>query len=153
MFWSKTLKLAGLTSLMMFTTAQAATFDKPETDITYRQSALTMIAINFSDMADMVKGKKEWNDSAFQLRSEQLAQLIPMAQHGFSSSDSQTGDTKAKAAIWTDADGFEAKFSQFNKDAQNLATVAKQGNRSAIKKAFGQTAKNCKSCHSDYKSK
>jgi len=153
MFWSKTLKLAGLTSLMMFTTAQAATFDKPETDIKYRQSALTMIAINFSDMADMVKGKKEWNDETFQLRSEQLAQLIPMAQHGFSASDSQTGDTKAKAAIWTDADGFAAKFSQFNKDALHLATVAKEGNRGQIKKAFGQTAKNCKSCHSDYKLK
>lgn len=153
MFWSKTLKLAGLTSLMMCTTLHAATFDKPETDIEYRQSALTMIAINFSDMADMVKGKKDWNDAQFQLRAEQLAQLIPMAQHGFISSDSQTGDTKAKAAIWTDADGFEAKFSQFSQDAQNLATVAKEGNRGAIKKAFGQTAKNCKSCHSDYKSK
>ncbi|QUM75471.1 cytochrome c [Moritella sp. 24] len=153
MFWSKTLKLAGITSLMMFTTAQAATFDKPETDIKYRQSAFSMIAINFSDMADMVKGKKEWNDAQFQLRAEQLAQLVPMAHTGFGSADSKEGDTKAKAAIWTDADGFATKFAKFTKDTQNLANVAKEGNRGQIKKAFGQAAKNCKSCHSDYKSK
>lgn len=153
MFWGKTLKLAGLTSLMIFSTAQAATFDKPETDIEYRQSAFTMIAINFSDMADMVKGKKDWNDALLQRRAEQLVQLIPMAQHGFIASDSQTGDTKAKAAIWTDADGFAAKFSQFSQDAQHLATVAKAGDRGQIKTAFAQTAKNCKSCHNDYKEK
>ncbi|PKH04709.1 cytochrome c [Moritella sp. Urea-trap-13] len=153
MFWSKTLKLAGLTSLMMFSTAQAATFDKAETDIKYRQSALTMIAINFSDMADMVKGKKQWDDSQFQLRAMQLSHLVPMAHAGFASADSQEGNTKAKSEIWKDTAGFDKKFAKFTADTKNLAFVSARGERGDIKKAFGQTAKNCKSCHSDYKFK
>ena len=141
------------TAFTLPATVQAATFDKAETDIAYRQAAFSMIAINLGDMADMVKGKKAWDEAAFQQRAAQLAQLAPMAEVGFQAADSQHGDTKAKAAVWTDSAEFAAQFKQFISDADNLAAVAQQGDRGQMKKAFGQAAKNCKACHSDFKEK
>ena len=141
------------TALVLPAAVQAATFDKADTDIAYRQAAFSMIAINLGDMADMVKGKKVWDEAAFQQRAAQLAQLAPMAEVGFQAADSQHGDTQAKTAVWTDNAEFAAQFKQFINDTDNLAAVAQQGDSDQMKKAFGQAAKNCKACHNNFKEK
>ena len=64
--------------------------------------------------------------------------------------DSNKGDTKAKETIWTDRDGFVAASEKFASDAA-AAMAAKPADLDAFKAAFGNVAKNCQSCHEDYR--
>ncbi|UJF17593.1 cytochrome c [Vibrio sp. SS-MA-C1-2] len=140
-------------SFLFAGTAVANTFNEPDKAIEYRQATFTMIAGNLGQMADMVKGKQEWNSELFAKRAEQLSQLSLMPQDAFAVKGSDKGDTKAKPEIWSDWDGFTTKLNKFQADTANLAKVAAGGDQKAIKQAFGQAAKNCKACHSDYKYK
>ncbi|OAN11515.1 cytochrome C [Photobacterium jeanii] len=138
---------------LVATTVSASPFEKPEDAIHYRQSAFSMIATNFGDMADMVKGRKDWDQALFSKRAQYISTLALMPAEAFSVDGSDKGDTKAKPEIWTDWDGFTVKLNKFQTDLVNLAEVASQGDERATKRAFGVAAKNCKSCHSDYKFK
>ena len=60
-------------------------------------------------------------------------------------------DTEAKAEIWSNWSGFEAKMSDFQKEAAKLAEVAKGGDPAAIKAQFGKTAETCKACHKEFR--
>ncbi|MCW8329966.1 cytochrome c [Photobacterium sp. SDRW27] len=141
-----------LGSVMLVATSVSATpFEKPEDAIHYRQSAFTMIAANFGDMAEMVKGRKDWDQAAFSQRAQFISQLSLMPEEAFEVPGSDQGDTKAKPEIWTDWDGFTVKLNKFQIDMAKLAKVSVEGDERATKRAFGVAAKNCKSCHSDYK--
>ncbi|KLV08072.1 MULTISPECIES: c-type cytochrome [Photobacterium] len=131
--------------------AVASPFEKPAEAIKYRQSAFTLIAANFGDMAAMVKGSKEWDQKLFSQRAQFVSQLTYMPEEGFKYEGSDKGETKARPEIWSDWNGFSAKLTTFQQDMANLANVARDGDEKATKRAFAQAAKNCKSCHSDYK--
>lgn len=141
-----------LGSVMLVATSVSATpFEKPEDAIHYRQSAFSMIATNFGDMADMVKGRKNWDQAVFSQRAQFISQLSLMPEEAFKVQGSEKGDTKAKPEIWTDWDGFTVKLNKFQIDMAQLAKVSLEGDERSTKRAFGVAAKNCKSCHSDYK--
>jgi len=137
--------------LLVATSVSASPFEKPEDAIHYRQSAFSMIATNFGDMAEMVKGRKEWDQKQFSQRAQFISQLSLMPEEAFKFSGAETGDTKAKPEIWSDWDGFSVKLNKFQSDMAQLAAVSLEGDERATKRAFGVAAKNCKSCHSDYK--
>ena len=137
--------------VLVATTAVASPFEKPEDAIHYRQSAFTMIAANFGDMAEMVKGRKDWNQDVFAQRAQYISQLSLMPEEAFNVEGSDKGDTKAKPEIWSDWNGFTGKLTKFQGDLAQLANVSSEGDERATKKAFGVAAKNCKSCHTDYK--
>lgn len=137
--------------LLAATSASAMPFEKPEEAIEYRQSAFYMIATNFGDMAAMVKGRKDWDQAQFSQRAQFISQLTMMPEEAFQMKGTDKGDTKARPEIWSDWDGFTAKLNKFQGDMANLAKVSAQGDQRATMKAFGVAAKNCKSCHSDYK--
>ncbi len=62
----------------------------------------------------------------------------------------QSGETKAGDAIWSDADGFKALSAKMVKDATAAAEAAGKG-LDAFKAALGPVAKNCQSCHEKYR--
>lgn len=141
-----------LAGCFLFATGVAANpFEKPADAIEYRQSAFTMIATNFGDMAAMVKGRKDWDQQQFSQRAQNISQLSYMPEEAFKVEGSDQGDTKAKPEIWSDWDGFTIKLTKFQNDMATLAKVSLDGDERATKRAFGEAAKNCKSCHSDYK--
>lgn len=144
-------KLLISSMILVASTAVASPFEKPEDAIEYRQSAFSMIATNFGDMAQMVKGRKDWDQNTFTQRAEHIAQLSLMPEEAFKVEGSDKGDTKAKPEIWSDWDGFTGKLNKFQGDLAQLAKVSAEGDERATKKAFGVAAKNCKACHSDYK--
>ncbi|MGF1701783.1 cytochrome c [Photobacterium makurazakiensis] len=145
----KKILLAGL--VLTATSISASPFEKPSDAIEYRQSAFTMIAANFGDLAEMVKGRKDWDQDQFSQRATFISQLTLMPEEAFAVEGSDKGDTKAKPEIWSDWDGFTAKLNKFQGDMANLAKVSLDGDERATKRAFGEAAKNCKACHSDYK--
>ncbi|MGB1092615.1 MAG: c-type cytochrome [Oceanobacter sp.] len=146
-------KLAAVAAFSTATLASAHALKDSDDAIEYRQSVFHLVAAHFGQMGAMVKGKKPFDAAEFQYRAESLDALAKMPLEGFTFPGSDKGHTKAKPEIWTDMDGFKSKLSQFQKDASALAKASKSGDMGSIKPAFGQTAKNCKSCHSDYKNK
>ena len=65
----------------------------------------------------------------------------------------KAGETKAKAAIWSDPADF-AKHSQALVDAaQKLVTLAEAGDQAGFAAQFGETGKTCGACHRAYKEK
>jgi len=63
----------------------------------------------------------------------------------------ETGyDTRAKAAIWTDREGFEAALQAFS-DAVDEAIAAAPQDLDALNAAAGPVFKKCKACHEDYR--
>jgi cytochrome c556 len=64
---------------------------------------------------------------------------------------SETGhDTEAKATIWTDRAGFEAKLEEFNTQV-DAAIAANPDSLEALNAAAGPVFKACKACHEGYR--
>jgi cytochrome c556 len=62
----------------------------------------------------------------------------------------KTGETKAGAAIWEDAAGFEALSKKMVVDATAAADAAAKG-LDAFKAAMGPVGQNCQACHQKYR--
>ena len=147
-------KVLILSSLLAASTVVFATpFKSDEDAINYRQHTYSLMATNFSDMAAMIKGKKDWDQSQFEARANNVLNLSLMTEEGFKNKSTATGDTKAKSEIWADWADFSGKQAMLTKNAKQLTEVSKTGDKSAIKNAFLAVAKDCKSCHKVYRSK
>lgn len=66
---------------------------------------------------------------------------------------SDTGETKAKAEIWSDMDKFQAKGKDAYGASVALVEAAKGGDNAATGAAFKKMAGACKACHEDFKAK
>lgn len=147
-------KLVVLGSLLIASTITNATpFKSDEDAINYRQHAYSMMATNFGDMGAMIKGKKDWDQTQFEMRAANVLNLSLMTEEGFKEKSSAKGATKAKSEIWSDWADFSGKQTMLSKNAKQLADVSKGGDKGAIKSAFMTVAKDCKSCHKAYRSK
>ena len=65
--------------------------------------------------------------------------------------NSDRGDTKARADIWMDFDGFKSRASANEQAALTLISSAKTGDVSATFSALKALGGTCKSCHENYK--
>ena len=144
-----TLLITALFSTSAFAEASDS-FKKAEDAVKYRKAAFRLISHNFADMGAMMKGKKPFNANVFSARADNVAALSHLPLEGFIK-NSNISDSKAKDDIWGNKADFETKMQKFQVDTANLARIAASGDQKAIKSAFGQTAKNCKSCHKNYK--
>ena len=60
-------------------------------------------------------------------------------------------DSRAKAEIWTDWDGFKKAAMDFEAAAPGLVAAAKTGDRGQIGAALGAVGKTCGGCHKPYR--
>lgn len=74
---------------------------------------------------------------------QQFATLFPAG--------SDSGDTKAAAAIWTDMAGFQAASKTTETAAGTLAEAGKSGDLTKVAAAFGDLGKSCGACHDKYR--
>ncbi len=65
--------------------------------------------------------------------------------------NSDSGDTKARADIWMDFDGFKSRASANEQAALTLISTAKIGDVSATIGALKALGGTCKSCHDNFK--
>ena len=65
--------------------------------------------------------------------------------------NSDGGDTKARADIWMDFDGFKSRASANEQAALKLISTAKTGDLSATIGALKALGGTCKSCHDNFK--
>lgn len=130
-----------------------AHIEKTEPLQSLRQSYFALIGMSFGPMADMVKGKIEWDQAQFERWSSDLAAVASYnVERGFAPG-SEEGRTRAKPDIWLNLDDFNERLGGLRAETAKLAEAAKTGDRAAIQAQLGATGKACKGCHDEYKAK
>ncbi|MCL1080076.1 cytochrome c [Parashewanella spongiae] len=142
--------MSALLSTAITTPALSHSFDGVEDAIQYRKAAFGLMAHNFGEMAAMLKGKKPMDKVIFAQRANNVAALAQLPHEGFIEG-SDKGETDVLAKIWKNKSDFDDKMKALQISANQLAKVSQLDDIKAIKKAFGATGKNCKSCHKSYK--
>lgn len=130
-----------------------AQFAKPEDAIEYRQSVMTVMGAHFGRIGAMVQGKVPFDAKAAAENAHVVHEMSLLPFSAFGPGTDLGHDTKAKPAVWKDPAKFQAAAKDMQQQVVKLDAAAKGGNLDAIKTAFGDTAKTCKSCHDDFREK
>ena len=118
-----------------------------------RKAKMKEVGKNLGIIGKMVKGETAFDGAAA------LAAYIAMgeASRGFGElfpEGSETGGkTTASPKIWSDRDGFNAAGQAFGNDLVAAANAGAPADVAALTASFGNVAKNCKACHTDYRIK
>lgn len=128
----------------------AAQFQKPEDAIKYRKAAFTVLATHFGRIGAVVQGRAPYDAAATAANAEIVATLAKLPFTAFGEGTG-SGDTRAKAEVWSEADKFKAGAQQMSEAVAKLNAAAKAGNLDQIKAAFGDTGKTCKACHDNFR--
>ena len=130
-----------------------AQFAKPEDDIEYRQSVMTIIGFHTGQMGAVVTGKKPYEKQEFSHNATIVEILSTLPWEAFMAPGSDKGKTKLKSSAFREKDKFMTKEKTFETEIQKLVKAADGDDFNAIKAQFGEVGKSCKSCHDDYRSK
>jgi cytochrome c556 len=133
--------------------ASAQQGPKPEDEIRYRQSVMNVQGRAMGPMGAMAQGKAPFNAAVAQKNSALLDSLMGLAWNSFGPGTDKGAPTRADAKIWSDAAGFKRAAEDAQKAVAQLAAVAKDGDETKFKSAFGAVGKACKGCHDDYRTK
>ena len=144
------LPLLCLTAFALATPAMAQDFGA---QLKARQGQFRIMAINLGILGEMAKGEAEYNaeaavSSAESIRAVSMINQGPLWPEG--SSEMGIEGTRAKANIWDNFDDFADKWSKLNPAAENLVSVAGNG-QEALGPALGQLGDACKACHDEYR--
>ncbi len=123
----------------------------PGTPQAARQEAMENNAAAMKAVGPMVKGAIPYDAR----RAELAMRVLANSSYGFVSlfpEGSDKGKTSASPAVWKDRAKFEAAVKKFGEDAEAAVQAAPKG-LDAFKKAFGQVASNCRSCHQTFRVK
>lgn len=131
----------------------AAQFEKPEDAIKYRQSALFVMGQHFSRIGAMANGKVPFDAKAAQDNATVVASLSRLPWAGFGPGTDKGRDTKAKPEVWSEQAKFREHAEKLEAESDKLLVAAKTGDLDKLKGAFGDTAKTCKACHDNYRSR
>ncbi len=146
-------KIIAATALLASLSFGAYAQSAAERAIQYRQGVMRAQGWHLGNMAAQVRGDKPYNKDDFARSATFLSQLLQMPWDGYGPGTEAGAPTKAKADIWLDTGKFKSAGDDAGKAAAALAQAAASGNMDQIKVAFGATAKTCKTCHDDFKSK
>ena len=129
----------------------AAAQAKPEDLVKQRKAALTLVAKYFGPIGAMVQGKAPYDAKIVARNAGYLETLSAMPWDGFDASTESFKETRAKPELYKE----KAKFDQMATDMQGaiakLNAAAKGTDQNAVKAAFGDVGKACKSCHDAYR--
>ena len=129
----------------------AAQFAKPEDAVKYRQAAFTLMGAHFGRIGAMVQGKVPFDATAAAANADLVVTMSKLPYAGFVEGTSRTDKGGPKASIWTERAKFDEKAKAMQAAVVKLDAAAKTGKEDALKSAFGDAAKACKSCHDDYR--
>ena len=133
----------------------AAADDAIETAIEARQGFYEMLAINMATLAGMAKGDVAYDEAAASRAAANIEALTHYDLPGLfieGSAAGQAEDTAAKPEIWTDMDGFKAKFDGLVQAAAGSSEAVK-GGQANVGPVVGKLGGACKACHDVYREK
>ena len=129
---------------------------KPEDAIKFRQSGYGFMAWNMARIKANVEGDKYNKEEV--IKAANAIQAIANSGMGalyLPGTDKGKGweETRAKSNIWTDKEKLGKAAMAFNKEANELAKVAANGDAHAVEEQLGKLGGTCKGCHDDFKAK
>ena len=130
-----------------------AKFAKPEHAIKYRKSVMFLIAQHFGRMGAMVKEKTPYNKEVFTGNAMVVETLSRLPWEAVMVPGADIGDTTLKSAALEQQAKFNEVARTFEKQTTKLVRTAKSGDFNAIKTQFGEVAKSCKACHTQFRTK
>ena len=134
-------------------TAVNAKFNKAQDAIRYRQAVMVLIGQHFGSMGQVVKGKQPYDQASFAEEAAVLEMLSKLPWDAFLYPESDRGKTKLKSKALKNKDDFMQAAQKLEDETAKLAADAKTGDLDPIKAQFGATAKTCKDCHGEFKSR
>lgn len=136
---------AGLVAIVM--TAPAA-FADPIAD---RQQLMKDNGRAVGTIAPIVRGERPFDAAAVQAALETLAEdAQKMDADTLFPAGTETGNTKAGPAIWSDRAGFVAAIEKFRTDSA-AAVAANVQDVDSLRQQFGAVSQNCSGCHQVYR--
>ena len=132
--------------------AAHAQFAKPEFAVKYRQSVMFLISQHFGRMAAMINDKASYDKAVFTDNALVVETLARLPWQAFMVAGTDKGDTALKSSAFKQQGQFNEIAQTFEKQTTALAIQAKNGDFDAIKTQFGEIAKSCKACHSQFRS-
>lgn len=129
----------------------SAQFSRPEDAIKYRKSVMFIIAQHFGRLGDMVKGVKPYEQGRFANNAALIENLSTLPWEAFLITGSDKGDTTMKASVLKNPEEFKKLSQTFQQETIKLVSAAKNNDVDAIKRQFGNVAKSCKDCHSQFR--
>jgi len=126
---------------------------EPKDLIDARQGAFKIIKYEFADtLAAMMRGKREFDLERMKVAVNRIQVVSGVLPEAFAVES--TGDnTRAKAEIWSDPEGFQAAAVKFGEKIGELSAAVETGDKAQIGPALQAAGKTCKGCHDDYRSK
>jgi cytochrome c556 len=127
-----------------------------EDQIRYRQSAYSLIGWNMGKIKRQVIDQPQTYDKA-QVAAASTA-IAAIANSGLGAlfgpgTDKGTGwhETKVKGEFFAEPEKVREVATNFNREANELAKVAADGNVATIKSQFDRLGQTCKACHNNYR--
>ncbi len=120
-----------------------------EDPIKVRQALMTSQGVHLGALGAIAKGEAPYtelaNGHAFALLkiSQAITHVFPEG--------SDSGDTRAKADIWSDRAKFDEALANLQAAAANMVEAAKTGDSGAIGAALGQMGGACGGCHKPFR--
>ncbi|MFS4437881.1 c-type cytochrome [Paracoccaceae bacterium GXU_MW_L88] len=129
--------------------------DAFESAVEARQSFFTLLGANMGALSGMARGEVEYDEevaAAHAANIEALTQYgVPMHfVEGSSVDDLGDDETEARPEIWSDREGFEARFAALGEAAAG-ASEAVRGGQENVGPVLQQLGGACKACHDDYR--
>ncbi len=146
---------ATLTFAVLATTAFAAAHsDKAlKSAVDARRAQMQLISYNTGVLGDMAKGDIPFDTATARAAAANLnaaARLDRSLTWVAGTEQGTVEGARAKPAVWTDAAGFEAKFTALQTAAAAMETAA-GADLAAIQAAMEDLGGACKACHDDYR--
>ena len=150
------MKAKTLLSILALAVAGTASAQmKPEDAIKWRQSGYAFMAWNMSRIKANVEGTYNKEEVMKAANAIQAIANSGMGALYVPGTDKGTGweKSRAKPEIWTDKEKLGKAAMAFNKEANEMATLANMGDAAAVKAQLGKLGSTCKGCHDDFKAK
>ncbi|KQW86635.1 c-type cytochrome [Brevundimonas sp. Root1279] len=147
----KRIMIAALVGVLCIGGAANAQGDGPAGVIKGRQAAMMLSGVAMGSMKNAVDAGQAPTTQAFAARSlARWAHAIPgMFPQG---TGAEAGvPTEAKAEIWSDRPGFEAKAAAFAAAADRLAELSAGDDAAAFSAQWTTVRASCQSCHDAYR--
>ena len=126
---------------------------KPEDEIRYRQSVMTVVGRAFGPMIAMAQDKIPYNKDVVAKNSQILETLVSLPWAAFGAGTDKGAPTKADLKVWSEGAKFKDAAEKMQQAASKVSQVAKGGDEKAVKAALGDLGKACKACHDDFRLK
>lgn len=137
------LLLAGATAML------GACMPGPDDAGEYRQSVLRAMAWHFQTLGGMAGGDIEFDEETFERKARIVATLSELPWEGFEQGNPDWSD--AKSEIWDEWDDFMDKARALENEAGQLAEVAADDDRDAMREQFQAVRETCQDCHERFR--